>query len=139
MLLALEDGRFLAALARMLRLQGFKVRVTGNVSDAIDVIRAEQPAAAIVDLGDAGLDVAVAMPLPRPVLLLSSDTRTSRLVARIRPRTRLMAKPCSILLLIEVLEAMLASATRAQEAATSAPAPRPARSVTDGPPLFISP
>jgi ActR/RegA family two-component response regulator len=138
-LVALEDGRFRAAAERMLRLQGFAVRVAASASDAIDVIRAERPAAAIVDLGDAGSDVAVAMPLPRPVVLLSSAARTSGLVARIRPRTRSMAKPCSIILLIEALQEMLASAERARDGSPGPLVPRPSHTVADFPPSDMRP
>ncbi len=112
-MLAVVDDRVRRPLEKFLRLRGFAVRLAGSAARAIDTIRSERPAAAIVDLGDAprpGLDVAVAMPLPQPVIMMSSTPLTTRQLARVRPRTRVVAKPCSLILLIEALHEMLASA-----------------------------
>ena len=112
-LLAVDDSRMRLPLEKFLRLRGSDVRLAATAAEAIDTIRSDRPAAAIVDLGDTprpGLDVAVAMALPQPVILLSSTPLATRQLARVRPRTRVVGKPCSLILLIEALHDMLASA-----------------------------
>ena len=109
-LAALDDACLRGATLKLLRLHGFDARGIATASEAIDVVRAERPAAFIVGLAEGGRGVAVAMPLPQPVVWLSSRPRSGEHVVRIRPRTRLMTTPCSILLLIEAVQAMLASA-----------------------------
>lgn len=114
-LVALGDDRIRGPLEKFLGLRGYRVRGVRSAAEAVDAIRTDRPAAAIVDLGEApgpGLEVAVAMPLPRPVLMLSSAPQTTRQLARVRPRTRLVPKPCSLVMVIDLLQEMLTSADR---------------------------
>jgi len=133
-LVAVEDGRIRAPLEKFLGLRGYRVRGVVSAAEAVDVIRTDRPAAAIVDLGEApgpGLEVAVAMSLPRPVLMLSSTPQTTGQLARVRPRTRLVSKPCSLVMVIDLLQDMLTSAERLRrpETSCSLQPPAPARSV----------
>ena len=50
------------------------------------------------------------MPSRVPVIMFTEDARASAELERLRPRTRFVAKPYSLLLLIEALEEMLAAA-----------------------------
>lgn len=112
-LLAESDPGVRHALAKLLRLRGFDVLLVDSVDAALDAILTERPAAAIVELhlaGGSGRDVVVSMPPRVPVLIFSAAARESYELERLRPRTRLIPKPYSLVMLIEALEEMLASA-----------------------------
>jgi hypothetical protein len=57
-----------------------------------------------------GRDVIVRMPAKTPVIIFSGTVAQSGELERIRPRTRLVEKPCSLTWLIDTLDDMLASA-----------------------------
>ena len=138
-LAALDDPCLRGATLKLLRLHGFDARGVATASEAIDVIRAERPAALVVGLAEGGLGVAVAMPLPQPVVWMSSSPRSGEHVVRIRPRTRLMTTPCSILLLIEAVQAMLASADQVTGATSARLADGPSGPVVESLPAFLRP
>lgn len=101
------------ALGCFLRLRGFDFAGAGSVGEALDAILMHRPAAAIIALGlptGTGRDVVVSMPPRVPVIMCSTDPRDASELERLRPRTRLMTKPYSLVLLIEAIEEMLASA-----------------------------
>ena len=55
-----------------------------------------------------GRDVVIATPADVPVIIFSGVPSESAELERIRPRTRLIEKPYSLVLLVETLEEMLA-------------------------------
>ena len=69
--------------------------------------------AAVVDLRlrrGSGRDVVAAAPADIPVIIFSGVPSESAELERLRPRTRLIEKPYSLVLLVETLEEMLAEA-----------------------------
>lgn len=88
----------------------FDVISADTVDDALDAVQSRKPDAAIVDLHlrrGSGRDVVVRMPAKTPVIIFSGAVAESGQLERIRPRTRLVEKPCSLTWLIDSLTEML--------------------------------
>ena len=103
-------------LEKFLEIRNFEVVTAEAADEALDAIQRYRPAAAIVDLRLArgsGRDVIVSMAPGLPVIIFSGVPSESWELERLRPRTRLIAKPYSLVLLVETLEEMLASADAA--------------------------
>jgi DNA-binding response OmpR family regulator len=97
-------------LEKFLRMHQFEVATAETADDAIDVIRQFKPMAAVVDLRLArgsGRDVVVSLPPEVPVIIFSGLPTETCELERVRPNTRLIVKPFSLVLLVETLEAML--------------------------------
>src|SRR5690348_4429732 len=98
-------------LVKFLEMHGFAV-VTAETSDeGLDQLRTHQLVAAVVDLRlkrGSGRDVVMATPNDVPVIIFSGVPSESAELERLRPRTRLIEKPYSLVLLVETLEEMLA-------------------------------
>jgi DNA-binding response OmpR family regulator len=112
-LLVEDDAALQDALAKFLELHGFTAIRAATADEAIAAIRTRRLAAAIVDLHLAqgtGRDVVVAIPQPIPVIIFSGAPEASCQLERLRPHTRLIQKPYSLLLLIDALQDMLAPA-----------------------------
>ena len=58
-----------------------------------------------------GREVIVSIPQPAPVIIFSGAPYESSGLEALRPRTRLVAKPSSLVLLAETLKAMLREPT----------------------------
>ena len=70
--------------------------------------------AAVVDLRlkhGSGRDVVISTPSDVPVIIFSGVPSESAELERLRPRTRLIEKPYSLVLLVETLEEMLAESS----------------------------
>ena len=83
-----------------------------TADEALDTIREFRPSAAIVDLHLArgnGRDVIVSLPPEVPVIIFSGVPTESSELERLRPKTRLIAKPFSLIMLVETLEEMLSA------------------------------
>ena len=92
----------------------FHVATAETADEALDAIREFRPAAAVVDLRLArgsGRDVIVSMPPEVPVIIFSGLPTESSDLETIRPHTRLIVKPYSLVLLVEALEEMLGQAS----------------------------
>lgn len=100
-------------LVKFLEMHGFSV-VTAETSDeGIDALKKHQLVAAVVDLRlrrGSGRDVVASAPPEIPVIIFSGVPSESAELERTRPRTRLIEKPYSLVLLVETLEEMLAAA-----------------------------
>jgi DNA-binding response OmpR family regulator len=98
-------------LVKFLEMHGFSV-VTAEASDeGLEALKNHQLVAAVVDLRlkrGSGRDVVTATPADIPVIIFSGVPSESAELERIRPRTRLIEKPYSLVLLVETLEEMLA-------------------------------
>jgi DNA-binding response OmpR family regulator len=106
-------------LEKFLEIHNFEVVAAEAADEALDAIQRCRPAAAIVDLRLArgsGRDVIMSLAPGLPVIIFSGVPSESWELERLRPRTRLIAKPYSLVLLVETLEEMLASADAAQPA-----------------------
>jgi DNA-binding response OmpR family regulator len=92
-------------------MHGFSV-VTAETSDeGLDALKKHRLVAAVIDLRlkrGSGRDVVVAAPADVPVIIFSGVPSESAELERVRPRTRLIEKPYSLVLLVETLEEMLA-------------------------------
>ena len=111
LILIVEDERALRdPLEHLLRLRHFDVISADNADDALQAVRTHRPDAAIVDLhlkAGSGRDVIVRIPAQTPVIIFSGTVADSGQLERIRPRTRLVEKPCSLTWLIDTLDEML--------------------------------
>jgi DNA-binding response OmpR family regulator len=111
LILVVEDELSLREpLEHLLRLREFDVISAESVDGALQVMRTHAPDAAIVDLnlkGGSGREVIVRMPGSTPVIIFSGTIAESGQLERIRPRTRLVEKPCSLTWLINTLDDML--------------------------------
>jgi DNA-binding response OmpR family regulator len=108
-----DDHGVRRPLEKFLELHDFKVISAETADEAIDAIHQHRPVAAIVDLRLArgsGRDVVISMPAGTPVIIFSGVPAESAELERIRPRTRLVQKPYSLLMLVEGLREMLSKA-----------------------------
>jgi DNA-binding response OmpR family regulator len=98
-------------LVKFLEMHGFAV-VTAETSDeGLEALGKNLLVAAVVDLRlkrGSGRDVVMATPAEVPVIIFSGVPSESAELERLRPRTRLIEKPYSLVLLVETLEEMLA-------------------------------
>jgi DNA-binding response OmpR family regulator len=98
-------------LVKFLEMHGFSVVSAETADEGLDQLRKHRPVAAVVDLRlkrGSGRDVVSAAPLDVPVIIFSGVPSESAELERVRPRTRLIEKPYSLVLLVETLEQMLA-------------------------------
>jgi DNA-binding response OmpR family regulator len=110
-----DDPSVRAPLEKVLALHGFDVVSAGTADAALDRL-AEQPVhAAVVDLRlgqGSGREVVVSIPPPTPVIIFSAVPAESGQLEEMRPNTRLIQKPFSLLMLVETLQKMMAAAAR---------------------------
>src|ERR1700730_18484873 len=112
-----DDHGVRGRLEKFLEMHQFKVVSAEPADEAIDAIRRHKPDAAIVDLRLArgsGRDVVVSMPAGTPVIIFSGNPAESPERERLRPRTRLVQKPYSLVMLVEGLQDMLAKSTHSE-------------------------
>ena len=106
-----DDVSVRRPLVKFLEMHGFAV-VTAETSDeGLEQLRKNRLVAAVVDLRlrrGSGRDVVIATPSNVPVIIFSGVPSESAELERVRPRTRLIEKPYSLVLLVETLEEMLA-------------------------------
>ena len=112
-----DDVSVRRPLVKFLEMHGFAV-VTAETSDeGLEALRNHEIVAAVVDLRlrrGSGRDVVTATPADIPVIIFSGVPSESAELERIRPRTRLIEKPYSLVLLVETLEEMLAPSENLQ-------------------------
>ena len=105
-----DDVSVRRPLVKFLEMHGFAV-VTAETSDeGLEMLRKHKLVAAVVDLRlrrGSGRDVVVSTPADVPVIIFSGVPSESAELERLRPRTRLIEKPYSLVLLVETLEEML--------------------------------
>jgi two-component system response regulator RegA len=100
LILVVEDERYLREpLEHLLRLRHYDVVTADSADDALALMHHRKPDGAIVDLHlrqGSGRDVVVRMPPLAPVIIYSGTATASGELERLRPRTRLVEKPCSL-------------------------------------------
>ena len=109
-----DDAGVRRPLEKFLQLHQFQVATAETADEALDAIREFKPSAAIVDLHLArgsGRDVVVSLSPDVPVIIFSGVPAESSELERLRPKTRLIAKPFSLVMLVETLEEMLSVKT----------------------------
>ena len=97
-------------LVKFLEMHGFVVVTAETADEGLEALGKNQVVAAVVDLRlkkGSGRDVVMATPSEVPVIIFSGVPSESAELERLRPRTRLIEKPYSLVLLVETLEEML--------------------------------
>jgi DNA-binding response OmpR family regulator len=111
LVLVVEDEQSLReALEHLLRHRHFEVISAETVDKALNLLGTRRPDAAIVDLqlnGRSGREVIARVPANVPIIIFSGMTSLCGELERLRPRTRLVEKPCSLTWLIDNLVDML--------------------------------
>lgn len=99
--------------------------VTADTAEAaLAELSRRTPDAAIVDLRlpqGSGRDVIISLPPPTPIIIFSGVADESMRLEEMRPNTRLILKPFSLLMLVETLRRMIDSVQQGcdQQAGTS--------------------
>lgn len=105
-----DDVSVRRPLVKFLEMHEFSVVTAETSEQGLDALRRNQFVAAVVDLRlrrGSGRDVVVAAPSDMPVIIFSGVPSESAELEKLRPRTRLIEKPYSLVLLVETLEEML--------------------------------
>ena len=106
-----DDVSVRRPLVKFLEMHGFAVVTAETADEGLDVLKTQRVVAAVVDLRlkrGSGREVVGAAPDGVPVIIFSGVPSESADLERLRPRTRLIEKPYSLVLLVETLEEMLA-------------------------------
>jgi CheY-like chemotaxis protein len=110
-----DDVSVRRPLVRFLEMHGFTVVTAETADEGRAAMKTHPLAAAVVDLRlkrGSGRDVVGAAPEDVPVIIFSGVPSESAELERLRPRTRLIEKPYSLVLLVETLEEMLAESQK---------------------------
>jgi DNA-binding response OmpR family regulator len=105
-----DDVSVRRPLVKFLEMHGFTVTTAETADEGLDALKKQKFTAAVVDLRlkrGSGRDVVVSAPADIPVIIFSGVPSESAELERLRPRTRLIEKPYSLVLLVETLEEML--------------------------------
>ena len=106
-----DDVSVRRPLVKFLEMHGFAVVTAETADEGVEMMKRHRFVAAVVDLRlkrGSGRDVVGAAPADVPVIIFSGVPSESAELERVRPRTRLIEKPYSLVLLVETLEEMLA-------------------------------
>jgi DNA-binding response OmpR family regulator len=105
-----DDVSVRRPLVKFLEMHGFSVVTAETADEGLDALKKHHLAAAVVDLRlkrGSGREVVVSIPGEIPVIIFSGVPSESAELEHLRPRTRMIEKPYSLVLLVEVLEEML--------------------------------
>jgi DNA-binding response OmpR family regulator len=105
-----DDVSVRRPLVKFLEMHGFSVVTAETADEGLDALKKHRLVAAVIDLRlkkGSGRDVVVSVPGDVPVIIFSGVPSESAELERVRPRTRLIEKPYSLVLLVETLEEML--------------------------------
>src|SRR5687768_4918719 len=105
-----DDSAVRQPLVKFLQMRQYTVVTAETADEGIDAIKTHRPAAAIIDLRlrrGSGREVVVSAPPEIPVIIFSGLRSESADLETIRPNTRLVEKPYSLVMLMDTLEDML--------------------------------
>ena len=105
-----DDSAVRQPLVKFLQMRQYTVVTAETADEGLDAIKTHRPAAAIVDLRlrrGSGREVVVSAPPEVPVIIFSGLRSESADLETIRPNTRLVEKPYSLVMLMDTLEDML--------------------------------
>ena len=114
-------------LTKFLTMHGFDIVAAESVDAAQDRLRDHQVQGAVIDLRlpqGSGREVVLSIPPPTPVIIFSAAPEESGRLETMRPNTRLILKPFSLVMLAETLQRMIDSVGKKDPGATRAPLPR---------------
>jgi DNA-binding response OmpR family regulator len=105
-----DEDAVRAPLEKFLTIHGFEVRGAATAEAAIELLAVRRPDAAVIDLRlpqGSGRDVVLSIAPPTPVIIFSAVPHESERLENIRPNTRLILKPFSLVMLAETLLRMM--------------------------------
>jgi DNA-binding response OmpR family regulator len=105
-----DDVSVRRPLVKFLEMHGFNVVTAETADEGLEALRKHRLSAAVVDLKlkrGSGREVVSSTPSEIPVIIFSGVPSDSAELEHLRPRTRMIEKPYSLVLLVEVLEEML--------------------------------
>src|SRR5829696_6686295 len=116
LILVVEDDLSVRGpLEKFLTLHGFDVISADTAEAALQRLQERQISGAVIDLRlpqGSGREVVLSIPPPTPVLIFSAVPEESGQLEQIRPNTRLILKPFSLVMLVETLQRMIDSVAR---------------------------
>ena len=110
-----DDVAVRAPLEKFLALHGFDVVSAETADAALDRVAETTIQGAVVDLRlpqGSGREVVLSIPPPTPVIIFSAVPDQSAQLEQMRPNTRSILKPFSLLMLVETLHGMIEAAKR---------------------------
>lgn len=105
-----DDSAVRQPLVKFLQMRQYTVVTAETADEGLDAIKVHRPAAAIIDLRlrrGSGREVVVSTPPGIPVIIFSGLRSESADLETLRPNTRLVEKPYSLVMLMDTLEDML--------------------------------
>lgn len=116
-ILVVEDDQAVRTpLVKFLEMRQFTVVTAETADEGLDAIRRHRPDAAVIDLRlkhGTGREVVVSIPPGIPVIIFSGLRSESADLEHVRPLTRLIEKPYSLVMLVDMLQDMLEEARAA--------------------------
>ena len=113
-----DDSAVRQPLVKFLQMRQYTVVTAETADEGLDAIKTHRPAAAIIDLRlrrGSGREVVVSDAARMPVIIFSGLRSESADLETIRPNTRLVEKPYSLVMLMDTLEDMLEQSQRQPE------------------------
>ena len=113
-----DDQAVRAPLVKFLEMRQFTVVTAETADEGLDAIKKRRPDAAVIDLRlrhGTGREVVVSIPPEIPVIIFSGLRSESADLEHIRPLTRLIEKPYSLVMLVDMLQDMLEEARAARK------------------------
>ena len=114
LVLVLEDDPSVRRpLVKFLELHGFSAVPAETADEGLAILRTDRLVAAVIDLRlrrGSGREVIASTPGNIPVIIFSGLPSESGELERLRPRTRLIEKPYSLVQLVQTLEEMVEKA-----------------------------
>ena len=107
--LVVDDSASRQSLVKFLQMRQYSVVAVDSAPDGLAALKTHQPAAAIVDLNlrdGSGREVVAALPITTAVIIVATP-RTATDDFDSRPATRIVAKPYSLIMLMDVLQDLL--------------------------------
>ncbi len=105
-----DDSAVRQPLVKFLQMRQYTVVTAETADEGLDAIKTHRPAAAIIDLRlrrGSGREVVVSTPPGIPVIIFSGLRSESADLETLRPNTRLVEKPYSLVMLMDTLEDMI--------------------------------
>ena len=122
-----DDLGVRAPLEKFLTLHGFDVVSADSADAALERLRESAIHGAVIDLrlrqGSSGREVVLSIPPPTPVIIFSAVPEESGRLEQVRPNTRLILKPFSLVMLVETLQKMIDGIGRQDGSGPGQPAP----------------